>query len=97
MNPVEAVNHISAYHHRPLRTEAQPVHHKPNPRPTEPGSGFSLLLSQQVAEPPLESTEPPTEEPPEPPIDLKPRKSRKQLQRQNRPADFQPAGKQRNN
>jgi len=53
-----------------------PPHHKPIPRPAEPGSGFASVLAQQIAEQTIATAEPPTEEPTEPTIELKPRKAR---------------------
>lgn len=87
MNPIESV---APNLYRPL----QSVHHKHDPRLPEAGAAtpsgeFAEMLAQQT-------TEPSIEEPAEPTIELKARKSRKELQRQNRPAGLQPAGTQRN-
>jgi hypothetical protein len=80
----------------PGHASAHIPHHHLVQLPESVGS-FSLLLSQQTAEPPIEELAEPPTEPTEPTINPKPRKSRNQLQRKHRPADHQPAGKQRNN
>ena len=53
-----------------------PAHRKHEPRPIEAGAGFASLLAQQIVEPAFEPTEPASEEPAEPTIELKARKSR---------------------
>jgi hypothetical protein len=54
----------------PIQPTTHIPHHHPV-QPPEPAEGFAAALAQQTPEPLIE----PTEEPPEPPIALKPRKA----------------------